>query len=69
MAAQKQKHDLDLTIFESIRTECFGKDGNVVISDCDHLMRLIHGLKYYEKFDSSNHPEKQGIFGEFIASV
>ncbi len=71
MSSLKQDHPpaVDLSIFESIGSACFGSNGSVVISDCDHLQRLVHGLKYYEKLASSNHPEKGRIFSEFIASV
>ena len=40
-----------------------------MVEDCDHMMRLLLALKYYEKLDGSKHPEKERIFSEFVGSV
>ena len=66
MAAKLEKEKLDLSVFETIGTECFGNDGDVDVNGCDHIVRLVIALQYYEVLQRTDDMERKKFFIDFL---
>ena len=57
------------TIYKSLTNACFGKQGKVDITRCDHLQRILHGLRHYSSLKLDKNPSKIDTFIEFCDTV
>eukprot|EP01084_Bolivina_argentea_P132638 234078_1 len=67
--ATKSTMNMDMNIFKSISNKCFGYNQDVSINECDHLHRILHGLKYYSLLKLDENPSRRDIFAEFCDIV
>eukprot|EP01084_Bolivina_argentea_P158579 276218_1 len=63
---------MEFETFSSDGSNCFGKDAekqDIVIKKCDHLYRLLTGLKYYSLLNISNNALSHNLFTEFCINI
>ena len=60
-----------MTIYKTTKSNCFGKNAvdNININSCDHLQRMLIGIKYYQLLNLHQNPSNNDIFIDFCQRV